>query len=166
MMATDVRRMAVGLVLAIALGGTAVRAGAPAQAARPREVAFTLYFVAMSPGPAAHGETIGCGDVIVGHRRTAALSGSDLETAVRAQLTAAPPEGYTNRVAQLGIVLRSVRIDGRQATVVLEPFSMGGMCDGPRVGEQLTRLVRQFDRFDRVAIMVGDRTLARYLSLK
>lgn len=153
-------------VLWVLVAAGCSRSTSPARAGQP--ASFDLYFVTLNP---AHppGEPIGCGDVLV-HERQAitkdATPRSPLERAVRAQLTAKPPAGAINRVADLHIALRSISTHDGQATVVLEPFSMGGECDAPRVAAQLTRLVEQFKAFDRVNLMVGDRTLAQYLSLR
>lgn len=139
----------------------------PARTAE-RTTSFTLYFVALNP---AHppGEPIGCGDVLVSERRTvssAAPAESPLEAAVRAQLTATPPAGTINRLADLHVTLQSVNVAGRRATIVLAPFPLGGECDNPRVEAQLTRVTGQFHQFDRVEILVGSKTMTQYLSLR
>jgi hypothetical protein len=136
----------------------------PTRVSQP--TSFNLYFVTLNP---AHppGEAIGCGDVLIGERQTIAdRTKTRLERAVRAQLVAKPPAGAVNRLADLHVSLRSIDVDGRRATIVLEPFAMGGECDAPRVEAQLTRLVGQFTGFDRVDLMVDGRTLSQYLSLR
>ena len=138
----------------------------PARTAQ-RATSATLYFIALNPAHPA-GEPIGCGDVLVSDRRTlsAGPAESPLEAAVRAQLTAAPPAGTINRLADLHVTLQSVKVDGRRATIALAPFSLGGECDNPRLEAQLTRLTAQFPEFDRVEVFVGGKTMAQYLSLK
>jgi hypothetical protein len=140
---------------------------APGRSAQ-HATSFRLYFVALNPSHPA-GEPIGCGDVLVSEGRTASGSGdgtSALDVALREQLTAKPPAGGVNRLADLGVRLRSVRISGDHAKVVLEPFSLGGECDNPRVEAQLTHVAGQFDAFRHVNIYVGDQPLADYLSLR
>ncbi len=159
-----IRRFLITLAVAASLGGVPAWAQVRTHPTG-RPVSVELFFVAVSPTK-VQGETFGCGDVLVSRQRTEPFVGSTLESAVRAQLTAAPPKGLVNSVAALHIELRSVTIDDRDATVTLEPFSIGGACDNPRIEEQLTRVVDQFGAFHRIDIMVGDRTLAQYLSLK
>lgn len=159
-----IRRFLIALAVAASPGG--VTAGAQARAhPTGRPVSVELFFVGVGPTK-VQGETFGCGDGLVSRQRVEPFVRSALETAVRAQLSVPAPRGLVNRVAELHIKLRSVTIDGRDAIVTLEPFSIGGACDNPRIEEQLTRVIGQFGAFHRIDIMVGDRTLARYLSLK
>lgn len=147
----------------LALAGCS-KSAPPARVSEP--TSFNLYFVVLNP---AHppGEAIGCGDVLISERQTVAdHTKAPLERAVRAQLVAKPPAGAINRLADLHVSLRSIGVDGRHATIVLDPFAMGGECDAPRIDAQLTRLVGQFAGFDRVDLMVGGRTLSQYLSLR
>ncbi len=158
-----IRRFRITLAVAASLGGVPAWAQVRTHPTG-RPVSVELFFVAVSPTK-VQGETFGCGDVLVSRQRTEPFVGSTLESASR-EATAAPPKGLVNSVAALHIELRLVTIDDRDATVTLEPFSIGGACDNPRIEEQLTRVVDQFGAFHRIDIMVGDCTLAQYLSLK
>jgi len=128
-----------------------------------RRIEFQMFLVALGPTEVS-GESIGCGDVLVGLKRTAPFKGSRLETALRTLLAAEGTAGLTNHVR--GLELRSVSLRAGEAEVRLKAFPIAGVCDHPRIEMQLRRTAEQFDDAGTVAFFVGDQTLKSFLSLK
>jgi hypothetical protein len=126
-----------------------------------------VYLVALGDGGRA-GRRIGCGDSLVPVARTVnAVGGATLRAALE-ELLAVPHE-YDGRLRNFwrgdnlrlsGVSLRNglatIRITGKG------PY-IAGVCDAPRITEQIRATARQFPTVRRVAVLVNGRPLARAL---
>ena len=151
------------VVLLAALASPAVSAFAK-QPARQVKV----FLVALDDNGKS-GRRIGCGDSLVAVTRTVnAPGGATLRAALEELL--AQPHDYDERLKNYwrgenlrlsGVTLRrnglaTIRITGRGPLVA-------GVCDAPRITEQINATARQFPSVRRVQVFVNGRTLARAL---
>ena len=132
------------------------RRGAPKREVR-------VYLVALDDDGRT-GRKIGCGDSLVPVTRTVSAAGGALLRAALDELLSLPHDfdgrlknywrGNNLRVS--GVTLRNglatVRITG-------EGPSIAGVCDAPRITEQIRATARQFPTVRRVAVFVNGRTL-------
>jgi len=122
-----------------------------------------VYLVALEDDGKA-GRRIGCGDSLVPVTRTVNAQGGAVLKAALEELLAVPHE-YDGRLRNFwrgdnlrvgGVSLRNglatVRITGEG------PF-IAGVCDAPRITEQIRATARQFPGVRRVAVFVNGRTL-------
>lgn len=129
---------------------------------------FSLYFVALEDDGKT-GEKIGCGDSLVAVGIPANNSSAPL-TSVLEQLLAIDEQfygksGLYNALYQSNLAIASVVIESGIATVKLSGSTkLNGVCDSPRVQEQLQRTASQFSEITRVDIFINDIPLAEYLS--
>lgn len=130
-------------------------------------VTITLFMAEPSDSDRfTNDETFGCGDVLAGETRTIPKQGSPLEGAVRA-LLAPENDGPTNYVAGGSVVLDSATVRDGIARIYLQGhFALAGVCDHPRIQEQLRATALQFPEVDSVMVFVGSERLEDYLSLK
>jgi len=75
--------------------------------------------------------------------------------------------GLYNALYQSDLVIEDVAVVGSEARIVLTgTLTLGGVCDGPRLEEQLKALALQFSTVERVSIYINGESLEDVLSLK
>ena len=150
------RRLLAAVCLLTALGSAA--AAAPARQ-RTRQV--KVYLVALDD-KGKRGRRIGCDDSLVPVTRTVA-AGAPLRAAVE-ELLAVPREyegGLGNYWAGEDLRVQSATISRGVATIrVRGVLPVAGVCDEPRIEEQIKATARQFRGVRTVRVFLNGRRLA------
>jgi len=141
---------------------SAVKEATPVQ--KTQEV--KVYLVALN-GAGKSGKKIGCDDSLVAVTRTIKATGTPLKAALQ-ELVAAPHEGdgqLGNYVFGPNLKVKSVSISKGTATIRFSgQISVAGICDMPRITEQIDATAMQFPNVKRVRVFVGKRTLSDAIS--
>lgn len=126
-----------------------------------------LLFMVEASGDSGKGLTFGCGDILVG-RKYRVRNGETLQVVLQETFRALlAPENAGPQNFVVGARLDSVAVAGRIAQVYLGGrIILAGVCDHPRVEEQLRRTATQFPGIDSAVIYVGTERLEDYLRLK
>ncbi|MBA2731512.1 MAG: GerMN domain-containing protein [Acidobacteria bacterium] len=147
---------------AISAKALAVKEATPIQ--KTQEV--KVYLVALNDAGKS-GKKIGCDDSLVAVTRTIKATGTPLKAALR-ELVA----GASERDGELGnyvfgpnLRVKSVSISRGTATIRFSgQISVAGVCDMPRITEQIDATAKQFPNVKRVRVFVGKRTLSDAIS--
>ncbi len=115
------------------------------------------------------GPQIGCGDSVVSVPITTTTI-EPLGEVMRAQLaekdTQVGQSGLYNALAQSNLTYESATIaDGHAVVRLSGQLLTGGVCDIPRVKEQLTAPALQFDNVDTVTVLINGEPLDELLAL-
>lgn len=118
------------------------------------------------------GKRIGCGDSLVAVTRTINKSTTPLKAALEELLAMPretkrdlPKEDLGNYVFGPDLKLSSVSISKGTATIRFSgAISVAGICDEPRITEQIEATAKQFPTVKRVKVFVGNRTLRYAIS--
>ncbi|HEX8293160.1 MAG TPA: GerMN domain-containing protein [Pyrinomonadaceae bacterium] len=140
----------------------------PAAAAEPtptgREV--KVFLVALDDR-GRRGRRIGCDDSLVPVTRNVIAAGAPLKAAVE-ELLALPREyegGLRNFWAGENLRVQSAVIAGGVATIrILGTLPVAGVCDQPRIEEQINATARQFRGVRSVRVFLNGQRLARAIS--
>ncbi|HEY9282933.1 MAG TPA: GerMN domain-containing protein [Pyrinomonadaceae bacterium] len=134
-----------------------------ARDAEPTAREVQVFLVALDDN-GRRGRRIGCGDSLVAVTRTVNAPGGSTLRAALEELLALPHDNDAglknfwrgNNLRLSGVTLRNglatIRIAGEG------PF-VAGVCDAPRITEQIRATARQFPAVRRVAVFVNGRTL-------
>ena len=130
----------------------------------------TIYLIALEDNGQS-GKKIGCDDSLI---PVVVTSSSDQDSpwdAVQSLLDLKDnyfgESGLYNALYQSNLSLESYQVDGRKAKVYLEgEMMLGGVCDNPRVEEQILSTILQDGLFDDVEVYVNGELLQDVLSLK
>jgi hypothetical protein len=129
-------------------------------ASATREV--KVYLVAVGDAGKA-GRKIGCDDSLVAVTRRVRADGAPLKAAV-SELLSVPHEyegGLGNYWFGENLRVRSATLSGGTATIrITGRLFVAGVCDEPRIEEQIRETARQFPGVRRVKVFVNGRTLA------
>lgn len=110
---------------------------------------------------------IGCGDSLVAVTRTVKASGTPLKAALQ-ELVATPREyngQLGNYVFGPDLKVKSVSLSKGTATIRFSgDIAVAGICDMPRITEQIEATAKQFPTVKRVRVFVGNRTLKDAIS--
>lgn len=134
----------------------------------PRGVSFAnIYLVETEPEPGVAVDTgFGCGDRLV---PIAVPSWSDgLHGAISALLAQSDTLGLLNVLHQPdALVVDSVAVGPSTSHVHISGrLTLGGVCDHPRISEQLNATARAASTTDSIAFFVNGEPIDRYLSLR
>jgi hypothetical protein len=132
---------------------------------RPVQIFLVLTGDLVPPGA----PTFGCGDAIQPVERNVPGTAPPLEAAIGALLAEHtgddPTAGPYSAFDDADLTLESGTIANGTATIRLRgELRLGGVCDGPRVEEQLTRTARQFPEVTADEVSVNGVPLADVLS--
>lgn len=130
----------------------------------------SLYFVALND-EGKSGEKIGCGDSLVQVKQEVPLTKVPLQTALQELLGVKDKyygqSGLYNALASSKIQVNKVSINGSTASIYLTgSFSLGGVCDIPRVEGQLRATALQFPTITTANFYINDVPLQKALSQK
>ena len=121
-----------------------------------------VYLVALDDAGKT-GKKIGCGDSLVAVTRTINPTTSTLKAAME-ELVATPNDDdkkLGNYVFGPELKVQSVSISKGTATIRFSgQISVAGICDEPRITEQIVATAKQFPNVKRVKVFVGKETLA------
>jgi len=139
----------------------------PARDAEPAAREVKIFLVALDDNGRS-GRRIGCSDSLVPVTRTVNAAGGALLRAALEELLAVPHD-YDARLKNYwrgeNLRLSGVSLRGGVATIRITgrgPF-IAGVCDAPRITEQIRATARQFPSVRRVDVFVNGRTLASAL---
>lgn len=137
----------------------------PAPSAEPEaDATSSIFLVRLGPFDDA-GETFGCGDRLERVSRTIPAGGDPLAAALGALFAAPDGDRLTNHVQ--GLSVESIERDAGVARVYLSgPLALRGVCDHPRVEQQLRRTALHLPGIDSVALFLDGEPLAEVLSLR
>lgn len=121
-----------------------------------------VYLVAVGDAGKA-GKKIGCDDSLVAVTRTVKANSTPLKAALD-ELVSMPRENegqLGNYVFGPNLKVKSVSISKGTATIRFSgEISVAGVCDEPRITEQIMETAKQFPNVKRVKVFVGNQTLA------
>ena len=131
---------------------------------------ITIYLVEIED-VGISGKKIGCDDslipVEVPTNSTLDFPWNAVETLLKLDQDFVSDEGFYNAFYQSDLELVQFELNNRSAQVYLEGVMMlGGVCDTPRIEEQLYATILQSDQIDEVKIYINGELLEEYLSLK
>lgn len=130
----------------------------------------TIYLVAIEDNGIS-GKKIGCDDSLVPVEVPSDSSlespWNAIETLLRVDADVVNDLGLYNALDQSDLELVKFEIRDNFAKVYLEgEMMLGGVCDTPRIEEQLYATIFQGDQFDEVEFYINGELLEDYLSLK
>lgn len=134
-----------------------------ARDARPSGSEVKVFLVALDDN-GRRGRRIGCGDSLVAVARNVNATGGATLRAALEELLALPHDydaGLKNFWRGNSLRLSGVSLRNGLATIRITgegPF-IAGVCDAPRITEQIKATARQFPAVRRVAVFVNGRTL-------
>ena len=154
------RRLLAALCL---LTAVAPAAAVPLRQAKGPTREVKVYLVALDD-KGKRGRRIGCDDSLVAVTRTVAAAGTPLKAAVE-ELLAVPREfegGLGNYWAGEGLRVRSVLVNrSGVATIRVEgTLPVAGVCDQPRIEEQIKATARQFRGVRSVRVLLNGERLS------
>jgi spore germination protein GerM len=124
-----------------------------------------IYLVAFA-GTSLEGKQIGCGDVLVSVTKNVLVEKNVVESAINELLLVTDTDELRNFVKGPGLLLFQATIANETADVYLKgEFNISGVCDIPRIKEQLYETIKQFPEIKKVNIFINDKSLEDYLSL-
>jgi len=163
---------ATALTVATAAPATAAPSPSATPTTRPLVLVdrVKVFLVAIGDEGKA-GKAIGCGDSLVAVERQIQPTSEPLKAAYQELLSIHDREygqsGLYNALYQCDLKVDSVTLASGKATVRLSgQTALGGECDNPRVGAQLTEIALQFPTVKEVAVYVNGAPLQQWLSLK
>lgn len=132
--------------------------------------AVNIYLIALEDNGAS-GKMIGCNDSVVAVEVMADPGADALRAALDALLGLKEQyygqSGLYNALYQSDLTVDKIEIEANELKVELVGTVMlGGVCDNPRFGAQLTETVAQFAEGRQVKIEINDKSLDEVLSLK
>lgn len=131
----------------------------------PKEISVNIYLVAYE-GSNLNGKTIGCNDILVPITRNVSVENNEVESALNELLITKDSEELKNFVKGPSLLVYQVTIANGIADVYLKgDFNISGVCDIPRIKEQLYETAKQFSDIKKVEIYINDKTLESYLSI-
>jgi hypothetical protein len=134
----------------------ATKAHAPAQATRQVKV----YLVAIGDN-GQKGKKIGCEDSLIPVTRTIKAKSAILKAALNELVSTEHDGELGNYVVGPNLKVKSVSISKGTATIRFSgQISVAGICDVPRITEQIEATAKQFPSVKRVRVFVGKQTLA------
>ena len=134
------------------------------QKSKTRQKIVKVFLVAVGDNGKT-GRKIGCDDSLVGVRRTVKPNRAVLKSAVEELLKIS--RNYNEKLENFwgggGLKLKSVALAGGVATIRLtgKELPIAGVCDLPRVVEQIEETAKQFPAVERVRVFVNGKTLAQ-----
>ncbi|MFL6256620.1 MAG: GerMN domain-containing protein [Pyrinomonadaceae bacterium] len=154
------RRFLAAVCLLTAL--TSVPAALPARQPRGRTREVKVYLVALDD-KGKRGRRIGCDDSLVPVTRTVVAKGAPLKAAVT-ELLAVPREyegGLGNYWAGENLRVQSAVINAGVATIRIRgTLPVAGVCDEPRIEEQIKATARQFRGVRSVRVFLNGQRLS------
>jgi hypothetical protein len=117
------------------------------------------------------GKKIGCDDSLVEVEVSISPDQPDLWSALSALLTLDGPyfgeSGLYNALYQSNLNILEIEIDQMTVKIFLEgELLLGGVCDNPRVEEQIMATILQFEEYNTAEVYINDVLLQEALSLK
>jgi spore germination protein GerM len=138
-------------------------ASTPASETTPTSQEVKVYLVAVGD-KGKKGKKIGCDDSLIPITRTIKTAGEPLRATIE-ELLAVPHE-YSKELGNYwwgkNLKVKSVAIADGVATINISgegPF-VAGVCDEPRITEQIEETARQFPAVKKVKVFVNNKTLA------
>jgi Aspartic acid proteinase inhibitor/Sporulation and spore germination len=124
-----------------------------------------VYLVALNDAGKS-GRKIGCDDSLVAVKRSVPADGEPLKAAVGELLSM--PREYEGRLGNYwygeNLKVSGVALRGGTATIrITGRLYVAGVCDEPRIEEQMRATVQQFPGVRRVKVFVGGRPLAEVI---
>ena len=130
-----------------------------------KEISVNIYLVAYE-GSNLSGKTIGCNDILVPITKNVLVENNGVESALNELLIIKDSEELKNFVKGPSLLVYQVTIANGIADVYLKgDFHISGVCDIPRIKEQLYETAKQFSEIKKVKIYINDKTLESYLSV-
>jgi len=131
----------------------------------PKEISVNIYLVAYE-GSNLSGKTIGCNDILVPITKNVLVENNEVEAVLNELLITKDSEELKNFVKGPSLLVYQVTIANGIADVYLKgDFNISGVCDIPRIKEQLYETAQQFSDITKVKIYINDKTLESYLSV-
>ena len=130
-----------------------------------------IYLVAIG-GNGVSGKLIGCGDSLVPVEVSITPTLGVLRAALNELFKLEGQQyygqsGLYNALYQSDLAIADVAVIGGEARIYLTgTIMLGGVCDNPRVEEQLKALALQFNTVERVSIFINEEPLEDLLNLK
>jgi spore germination protein GerM len=125
-----------------------------------------VYLVALDDAGKS-GKKIGCGDSLVAVTRTINATAAPLKAAIEELLSSPHKDDgqLGNYVFGPNLKLKSASISKGTATIRFSgAISVAGICDEPRITEQIEATAKQFPTIKRVKVYVGNQTLRYAIS--
>ncbi len=130
-----------------------------------KEISVNIYLVAYE-GSNLSGKTIGCNDILTPITKNVSVENNEVESALNELLITKDSEVLKNFVKGPSLLVYQVTIANGIADVYLKgDFHISGVCDIPRIKEQLYETAKQFSDIKKVKFYVNNETLESYLSI-
>ena len=131
----------------------------------PKEITVNVYLVALD-GSKLQGKTIGCNDLLVPISKNVLVEKSHVESAMIELFATKDTDDLMNFIKGPGLFLYQVTLSNGIAEIYLKgDFNISGVCDIPRIQEQLYETAKQFSDVKRVKIFINAQSLESYLSI-
>lgn len=132
---------------------------------RPKEISVNIYLIAFE-GSNLNGKKIGCNDILVPITKNVLVENNEVEAALNELLATPSTDELKNFIKGPSLIVYQVTIANKIADVYLKgDFDISGLCDIPRIKEQLYATTKQFSDIKNVEIYINDKTIESYLSV-
>lgn len=124
-----------------------------------------IYLVSLE-GTNQEGKAFGCNDKLIAVSRSVKVEKTPIESAITELLAAKDTEELKNYVKGFQLMLFQVTIAGGACDVYLNgELAINGVCDIPRIREQLNETAKQFTDLKRVNFYINTQPLEKYLNI-
>lgn len=144
----------------------------PMQALDEKNLIKVFYIILNDEGKM--GQTVGCGDSVVGIYKEIPATTTPLSVALSLLFsdkneTATSTRGELfNAVAKSNLKIKKIQMKSATSTDVYlaGSISSGGVCDNPRIQAQILNTAQQFGGIQKVNVFINNKTLEEALSSK
>ena len=152
-------------LLALIIAAVVALSACSKKSSSSSEQEIKVYFVALD-GSNQQGKIIGCNDKLIAVSRSVKVEKTPIESAVTELLAAKDTEELKNYVKGFQLMLFQVTIAGGACDVYLNgELTINGICDIPRIREQLNETAKQFTDLKKVNFYINTQPLEKYLNI-
>ena len=152
-------------LVAFIIAAVVVFSSCSSKGGNSNEQEVNIYLVSLE-GTNREGKAFGCNDKLTAVSKTVKVENTPLESAITELLAATDTEELKNYVKGFQLMLFQVTIAGGVGDVYLNgELAINGVCDIPRIREQLNETAKQFTELKRVNFYINTQPLEKYLNI-
>jgi hypothetical protein len=131
----------------------------------PADQNVKIYLISAN-GTASPGKRIGCNEILVPVTQNISEDGNLIEETLNCLLAAKDTGEFRNYVKGPQLLLFQVNLAGGVADIYFKgDLQINGVCDIPRISEQINETIKQFVIIKKVNIYINNQTLDTYLDI-
>ena len=152
-------------LLALIIAAVVVLPSCSSKGENYNEQDVNIYLVSLQ-GTDQEGKVFGCNDKLIAVSKSVKVEKTPLESAITELLAAQDTEELKNYVKGFQLMMFQVTIAGGVGDVYLNgELAINGVCDIPRIREQLNETAKQFTDLKKVNFYINTQPLEKYLNI-